>query len=77
MDMVYNIGLMERIMKANGVIIKLKARVHSGMPRETFTEVSSKTIWRTDMVNTRISMALSIRASSKKMFKKAMVRKNG
>jgi hypothetical protein len=75
--MVYNIGLTELIMKVNGVIIKLKVRVHSGMLRETFTEVSSKTIWRMDMVNTRISMGLSIRVSLKKMFKKAMARKNG
>jgi hypothetical protein len=75
--MVYNTGLMERTMKVNGAIIKPKVRAHFGMPKEIFTEVSSKTIWRMVTVNTHISMVLSIKVSLKKMFKKVTVRKNG
>lgn len=52
--MVYNTGLMERTMKVSGAIIKQKVRAHFGMPKEIFTEVSSKTIWRMVTVNTHI-----------------------
>lgn len=49
--MVYNIGLMELIMKVSGSITKQKVREFSGMPKETFTMGNSKMIWQTVMVN--------------------------
>jgi hypothetical protein len=75
--MVYSIGLMGHIMKANGYIIRLKVRAHFGTLRVTFTEVSSKTIWRMATASTLTSMGPSIRVSSKKMSKKVTARKNG
>ena len=51
MGMVFSTGLMGLITRANGISIRLKAKVLFGMLRETFTGVNSKMIWQTDMEN--------------------------
>lgn len=75
--MEYNIGLMEHIMKANGVLIKLKDKVLSGMRKEIFIEESLGMIWRMGMANILILMGQNIMENLKMMFKKAMEKKNG
>lgn len=77
MDMEFNIGLMERIMKDNGVSIKLKDKELFGMQKEMFTEENLKMIWLMAMENTHILMDLSIKENSKMMSKKDMEKKNG
>ena len=76
-DTVYNTGLMVLIMKDNGVIIKLKVKVLSGMQRVMFIVVNSRTIWQMDTVSIRILMAQNIRENSEMMCKKVMAKKNG
>ena len=77
MGMVSNIGLMVRIMKVIGTIIKQKDKVLSGMLKVMYTEVNSKMIWLMDMESILISMGPNTKANSETMFKKAMVKKNG
>jgi hypothetical protein len=77
MDTEYNIGLMELIMKVNGVLIKLKVKELFGTLREMFTEENSKMIWLTVMENTHISMDQNIKGSLKMTFKKDTEKKNG
>ena len=77
MVMVSNIGLMEHIMKANGILIKLKEMVHSGMLKEMCIKESLRMIWLMAMVNILISMEASIKVNSGMMFKKVMEKKNG
>ena len=77
MDMEFNIGLMVRIMKDNGVSIKLKDKELFGMQKEMFTEENLKMIWLMAMENTHILMDLSIKENSKMMYKKDMEKKNG
>ena len=77
MDMEFNIGLMVRIMKDNGVSIKLKDKELFGMQKEMFTEENLKMIWLMAMENTHILMDLSIKENSKMMSKKDMEKKNG
>jgi hypothetical protein len=77
MDMEFNIGLMVRIMKDNGVSIKLKDKELFGMQKVMFTEENLKMIWLMVMENTHILMDLSIKENSKMMFKKDMEKKNG
>ena len=77
MDMVYNIGLMELIMKDIGVITKPKDKELSGMLKETFTEVSSKMIWQMGMENILTLTGPNTRASSKMTCRKDTVKKNG
>ena len=77
MDMEYNTGPMEHIMRGNGTIIKLKDRGHSGMLKEMCIEVNSKMIWLMDMESIRISMEVSIKVNSPMMSKKVMAKKNG
>jgi len=54
MDMEYNTGSMELIMKANGTTTKLKDRGLLYMQKETYTEENSRMIWQMDMENTFI-----------------------
>ena len=75
--MEYSIGLMEHIMKANGVLIRLKDRVLSGMQKEIFIEGNLGMIWLMAMVNILILMDQNIMESLRMMFKKAMEKKNG
>jgi len=75
--MEFNIGLMEHIMKASGVLIKLKDKVLSGMRKEIFIEESLGMIWRMGMANILILMDQNIMENLKMMFKKAMEKKNG
>jgi hypothetical protein len=77
MDMEFSIGLMVRIMKDNGVSIKLKDKELFGMQKVMFTEENLKMIWLMVMENTHILMDLSIKENSKMMFKKDMEKKNG
>ena len=49
--MEYSIGLMEHIMKASGVLIRLRDRVLSGMQKEIFIEASLGMIWPMVMGN--------------------------
>jgi hypothetical protein len=77
MVMACSIGLTGHIMKASGVIIKLKVRAHFGTRRAIFIGGSSKTIWLMATESTLTSMGRGIRESSKKMFKRVMARKNG
>jgi len=51
MVMEFSIGLMEPIMKASGVLIRLKDRVLSGMQKEIFIEASLGMIWPMAMGN--------------------------
>ena len=51
MDMEYNIGQMEHIMKETGCLTKQKDKEHSGMLRVMFIEVNLKTTWPMDMEN--------------------------
>jgi hypothetical protein len=53
LDMVmgFNIGLMELIMKANGISIRLKVKEHFGMLKEMFIGENLRMIWLMDMVN--------------------------
>lgn len=73
----FNIGLMEHIMKASGVLIKLKDKALSGMRKEIFIEESLGMIWRMGMANILILMGQNIMVNLKMMFKKAMEKKNG
>jgi len=75
--MEFNIGLMEHIMKASGVLIKLKDKVLSGMRKEIFIEESLGMIWQMGMANILILMDQNIMENLKMMFKKAMEKKNG
>ena len=75
--MVSNIGQMGLIMRVNGIIIKLKAREHFGMPKVTFTKVNLEMIWQMVMVNTHISMEVNIKENLKMTYKKVMAKKNG
>jgi hypothetical protein len=77
MDMEYNTGLMELIMKDNGLLTKQRVKVHFGMLKETSTVEISRTIWQMDMVITLILTEVDIRVSSKTMFRRAMEKKNG
>jgi hypothetical protein len=77
MVMESSIGLMEHIMKASGVLIKLKDKVLSGMLKEIFIEESLGMIWLMAMANILILMGQSIMENLKMMFKKAMEKKNG
>jgi hypothetical protein len=77
MVMVFSIGLMEHIMKASGVLIKLKDKVLSGMRKEIFIEESLGMIWRMVMVNILILMGQNIMENLRMMFKKVMEKKNG
>ena len=74
---VYNTGLMVLTTKVSGNSIKQKAKVSSGMLKETCTEVNLEMIWPMAMVNTHISMDPNIKESFEMTYKKAMVRKNG
>ena len=47
--MVFKNGLMAQSMKAIGLKIKLRAKVHFGMPKVTFMLVSSKLIKLVDL----------------------------
>ena len=51
MATVSNIGLMALIMKVSGTSTKLKAKVHSGMPKVMSIAESSKTTWPMVTVN--------------------------
>ena len=75
--MEYSIGLMELIMKASGVLIRLRDRVLSGMQKEIFIEASLGMIWPMAMGNILILMDQNIMESLRMMFKKAMEKKNG
>ena len=75
--MEFNIGLMEHIMKASGVLIKLKDKVLSGMRKEIFIEESLGMIWRMGMANILTLMGQNIMENLRMMFKKAMEKKNG
>ena len=77
MVMVFNIGLMELIMKETGSWIKQKGKEHFGMLRVIFIEVNLKTTWLTGTENILISMDLSIKENFMMMFKKVMGKKNG
>ena len=77
MDMEYNTGLMEPIMKGNGTTTKLRGKEPSIMLKVISTEVNSRMIWPMDMENTFILMEVSIRENSKMTCRKDMVRKNG
>ena len=77
MGTAFNTGQMELITKVNGTLIKLRAKEHFGMRKETYIEVNLETIWPMDMVNILISMAASTKESSKMMSKRDMARKNG
>ena len=75
--MEYSIGLMVLIMKASGVLIRLRDRVLSGMQKEIFIEASLGMIWLMAMVNILILMDQNIMENLRMMFKKAMEKKNG
>ena len=75
--MVSNIGQMGLIMRVNGIIIKLKAKGHFGMPKVIFTKVNLEMIWQMVMVNTHISMEVNIKENLKMTYKKVMAKKNG
>jgi len=77
MVMEYNIGSMELIMKANGIIIRLKAKVHSIMLKVTYIEENLGMIWLMDMENIFISMAANIKVNLKTMYRKDTEKKNG
>jgi hypothetical protein len=77
MAMEFNTGLMELITRVNGFSIRLKAMVHSGMLKEMFIGEILKMIWQTDKENILILMEVNIKESSKMMYKKGMVKKNG
>ena len=75
--MVFNTGQMALITKANGVLIRLKAKAPSGMRKVTFTEVSLKMIWLTALVNIHILMDPNIKENLKTTCKKATAKKSG
>jgi hypothetical protein len=77
MAMEYSIGLMVLTTKDTGSLAKLRAKVHSGMPREMFTEENSKTTWPTVTENIRTLMDLATKESLKTMCKRVMARKSG
>ena len=51
MVMVYNIGMMVLIMKANGAITKQKDKELFGTQKVMFIKVNSETIWQMVMVS--------------------------
>ena len=51
MDMVYNIGQTELIMKDNGISIKLKVKELFGTQKGMSIEANSEMIWPMDMEN--------------------------
>lgn len=59
-----NTGLMAHIMKATGVLAKLRVKVLFGMLKETSTEANSKTIWPMDSENIRTLMGPGTRENS-------------
>ena len=77
MATVSNIGQMAPTMKVNGPTTKLRAMVPSGMPRETCTEVTSRTTWPMVTEITRTSTVADTEVSSEMMSKREMAKKNG
>ena len=77
MAMVFNIGQMEHIMKASGILIKQKVRALSGMLKEMCIEGNLRMIWPMDMENILTLMAVNIKGSLRMMFRKDMEKKNG
>jgi len=75
--MEYSTGLMVLTMKANGTLTKPKGKESSGTLKAMYTRVTLGMTWLTVMVNTLISMAQSIKESSKMMSRKAMEKKSG
>ena len=54
MVMEFNIGLMGRIMRDNGLLIKLKGMERFGMLKETYIKENLGMIWQMDMENIHI-----------------------
>ena len=77
MDMVFNIGLMEHIMKVTGIITKQKVKEHFGMLKEISIEENLRMIWPMVMVSTYISMVQNIKVNSEMIYKKDKEKKNG
>ena len=75
--MAFRSGLMEPYTKANGLKIKLKVKVHSGMPKETYTQVNSRLIKQMDSVYIHMLMALDMKANGSTMFSRAKEKKPG
>jgi hypothetical protein len=63
MDMASKVGLMERIMKDIGYIIKLMVKVYFGTQKEICIEGNLKMIWPTATGNTHILTAQNTRVS--------------
>ena len=77
MDMVFNIGLTEHIMKVTGIITKQKGKEHFGMLKEISIEENLRMIWPMAMVSTYISMVQNIKVNSEMIYKKDKEKKNG
>ena len=75
--MAFSIGLMEPTTKGNGSLIRQRARAHFGMLKEMSIMETLKTIWPMAMASIHTSTDPSIKESSKTMYRRVMVRKNG
>lgn len=75
--MVYSTGPMVPTTKVSGISTKPKGKESSGTLKAMYTRVTSGMIWPTVMESTLISMAPSIKESSKMMSRKAMEKKSG